>query len=172
MEHLLRGRLLDPLFYGETRMSRGKPFCLYKFNIFKYELILKALKDGEFVHTKSFEKQGGVTYIGWFLKQIYMDELPQFFNVLIGDMSVVGPRPVNLEVYESLVSKGVRDKDRVPAGITGNFQSYKNIKGRTAHDLDKEYADYYHNNKWYKVLFYDLKIMIRTIKVILRAQGV
>jgi len=172
IDQILRGRARDPLFYTDTRISRGKPFYLYKFNIFRYEQILEARARGDFVHTKKYEKNGGVTYIGWVLKQIYMDELPQFFNVLIGDMSTVGPRPVNREVHAMLMSKGFVDKNKVPAGITGNYESFKNAKGKLAQELDKEYADYYHTHPWYKVLLFDFKIILRTIKVILRAKGV
>jgi lipopolysaccharide/colanic/teichoic acid biosynthesis glycosyltransferase len=153
-------------------MSYGRPFTLYKFNIFKYEQILEARARGEFIHTKTFERNDGVTHIGWILKQIYMDELPQFYSVLKGDLSIVGPRPVNLEVYETLMSAGVLDKNRVPGGITGNYQSHKETIGASANGLDKEYADYYQTQSWFKILFFDIKILLRTLKVIALARGV
>ncbi len=171
-EHVLRGRPFDPLFYSETRMSYGQPFQLIKFNIFKYEQILAAQKNGVFIHTKDYEHNGGIIKVGWVLKQIYMDELPQFFSVLKGDLSIVGPRPVNIEVHRLLKSRGITDKDRVPAGITGPFQSYKGMSNRGADVLDQEYADYYHSQPWYKILKYDLRIMMRTILVVLRAKGI
>lgn len=172
IEQLRRGRFTDPLFYSETRMSYGEKFKLYKFNIFKYEQILQAREKGEFIHTKTLEHNGGITKIGWILKQIYMDELPQFFTVLKGDLSIIGPRPVNLEVYEKLMKLGIFDKNRVPAGITGNYQSHKETVGASSHALDKEYADYYHTKPWYKLFYFDIKIILRTIKVILLAKGI
>lgn len=171
----MEGGLTYPLFYKEIRMSHGLPFTLYKFNIFKHKMILEARARNEFIHTKEFEKNGGVTKIGWILKQIYMDELPQFFNVLKGDLSVVGPRPVNLEVYATLMSIGSVAKNEARAGITGRYQSFKNSTAETAvsdKDMDREYVDFYNNNSWYKVLMFDIWIMLKTLQVIFRAKGV
>ncbi|MCD5381042.1 MAG: sugar transferase, partial [Candidatus Pacebacteria bacterium] len=172
IEHIFRGRPADPFFYSEIRMSYGKPFTLYKFNIFKYERILEARSRGEFIHTKEYEHNGGVIKSGWILKQIYMDELPQFFSVLKGDLSLIGPRPVNLEVYERLMIAGIVDKNRVPGGITGNYQSHKETVGASSSGLDREYADYYHSQPWYKLMIFDFKIILRTLKVILLARGI
>jgi len=94
MEHILRGRLFDPILYKEIRMSAGQPFWLYKFNIFDEALIEKMRAEGKFIHTKDLERNGDILFVGWCLKQIYMDELPQLWCVLRGDMSIVGPRPV------------------------------------------------------------------------------
>tara|TARA_B100001989_G_scaffold250773_1_gene228537 strand:- start:725 stop:1369 length:645 start_codon:yes stop_codon:yes gene_type:complete len=172
---ILDGGLFHPLFYKETRMSHGVPFTLYKFNIFKHRMILEAKARGEFIHTKYFEKNGGVTVVGWVLKQIYMDELPQFFNVLKGDLSIVGPRPVNLEVYQNLMDNGHFAKNQVRAGITGRYQSMKNLTETTKitdRDMDQEYADYYHHHNWYQVLWFDLTIMFQTVAVIFKARGI
>lgn len=172
LEHILRGDASAQLFYSETRFSKGQPFKLYKFNIFKHDVIVKDKNNGVFIHTKGYEKNGGVTKIGWLLKQIYMDELPQFFNILTGDMSLVGPRPVNQEVFENLMSKGITSKSRVKAGLTGHFQSHKDVRRLKANDLDQEYVEYLISKPWYKVLPFDLKIMARTILLILKAQGI
>lgn len=172
VEHILRGRPLDPFFYSEIRLSQGKSFRLFKFNIFKYEQIIEMRKKGIFIHTKTLEKNSEITIIGWLLKQIYMDELPQLFNVLKGDMSIVGPRPVNEEVYETLIKQGIFAKREVKAGMTGHFQAFKNTSNKRSDESDREYVDYYFNNPWYKILLFDLKIILRTIRVILRARGV
>ncbi len=171
-EQILRGRPFDPFFYSETRHSYGQPFTLYKFNIFKYEEILAARARGEFIHTKRYEHNGGILKTGWILKQIYMDELPQFWSVLKGDMSIIGPRPVNTEVYHQLKERGSHDKDRVPAGITGHFQSQKENRHADAINMDKEYADLYHSLPWYRLLAFDLLIIWRTLIVIVRARGI
>lgn len=171
-EQLLRGRPFDPLFYSETRIGYGKAFTLYKFNIFKYEKILAMRAQGTFVHTKSLEYSGDVLYTGYVLKQIYMDELPQLLCVLRGDMSIVGPRPLNTEVYEKLMVTGVTDKNRVPAGITGYFQSFKNTAHADMVHCDRVYVDFYTTHTGLQVVWFDIKIILRTFKVILRARGV
>ena len=170
--HILRGNRGAKLFYSEVRMSQGKLFLMYKFNIFKPEKISEARMTGTFIHTKDFEKKGGVTKVGWVLKQIYMDELPQFYNVIKGDMSIVGPRPVNSEVYRNLMDAGVYAKNEVVAGITGNFQSFKDTRGKGAAEMDQEYVDFYKSHSGYAVWKNDVQIMLRTIKVILRAKGI
>lgn len=172
IEHIMRGRPFDPFFYSEIRFSQGKPFLLFKFNIFKYEKIIEMRKKKIFIHTKNLEKKGGVTVTGWTLKQIYMDELPQLLNVLKGDMSIIGPRPVNKEVYSALMRQDITAKKEIKAGMTGHFQAFKNTSGKKSDESDREYVDYYFNNPWYKILLFDLKIIMRTIKVILRAKGV
>lgn len=172
LEHVIRLRPFDPLFYSETRYSQGVPFTLYKFNIFKHKVVAEMRSRGEFIHTKQLEHNGSILWTGWVLKQIYLDELPQFFNILVGDMSVVGPRPVNKEVYEKLLELGVTDKAKVKAGLTGNYQSYKNTAGKSSDDMDREYVEYYCTQPWYKILLFDLRIIIRTIKVLLLARGI
>ncbi len=172
LEHCIRLRPFDPLLYSETRMSQGQPFTLYKFNIFKYEVILNMRAQGEFIYTKKLERNGSILCVGWILKQIYMDELPQMFNILKGDMSLVGPRPVNPMVYQKLCNAGSIDKSRVKAGLTGYHQANKNRFVHTQEIADKIYADYCTTQPWYKVLYFDCKILIRTILVLLRAKGV
>lgn len=168
----IRLRPLDPMLYSEIRYSHGSTFTLYKFNIFKYEQIVADREAGKFIHTKTYERNDGVTPIGWILKQIYMDELPQFFNVFIGQLSVVGPRPVNEEVYLQLIEAGIDDKSKVRAGITGHFQSQKNTPNSGAVNLDREYVEYCLDNQNYKIVLFDLKIIFKTLYVIFKAQGI
>jgi len=171
IEHVLRGRPLDPFFYCEIRISQGKQFSLCKFNIFKHEKILELRSKKICTNTKRLEKNGGIIFVGWILRQTYMDELPQLFSVLRGDMSIVGPRPVNLEVYEKQLQQGIFNKKMLRAGITGNYQSMKSHK-IDANLYDKEYVDYCLSKPWYKVLLFDIRIMLRTLKVILLAKGI
>jgi lipopolysaccharide/colanic/teichoic acid biosynthesis glycosyltransferase len=85
-----------PLIYSEVRISKGKPFNIYKFRIFKALASRDYLLKHGFVQTKALEQdKNNLTLAGRFLKQIYMDELPQIFNVLKGEMTLVGPRPSN-----------------------------------------------------------------------------
>ena len=125
IEHILYGHPFDAFFYLETRITAGKPFAFYKFNIFRSGVIAGMRTANTFIHTKDLERNGGITFIGWCLKQIYMDELPQLWCVLRGDMSIVGPRPVNTLVYERFMREGYTEKSETCAGLTGPFQSLK-----------------------------------------------
>jgi len=171
IEHTLRGRPFDPLFYRDTRISGGKKFHLCKFNIFDQRVIDKFRKDGVFIHTKHLEWHGQLIWVGKVLRQIYLDELPQLFNVLKGDMSLVGPRPVNLEVYANMCEKGVPPIAIILGGTTGNYQSRKDTKGVSAAVLEEEYLLQYQRGGW-RIVFIDIRTVLRTLKVLLRAEGV
>ncbi len=174
IEHILRGYPQAPLFYKEKRISQGKPFVFYKFNIFNQNIIEKLKRENNFIHTKDLEHNGGLVFVGRLLKQVYMDELPQLYNVIQGDMSLIGPRPLNLEVYENVVKNAVSPTPQtiLKAGITGNFQSYKGKEKVTAKEMDEIYLNFYLKASPFDIIWYDLKIMFRTIKVILRARGI
>lgn len=174
LEHCIRLRPFDPLFYSEVRWSEGKQFALFKFNIFRQDIIDKMQARNEFIFTKSLERDGSLIKIGWILKQIYLDELPQLWNVLIGDMSVVGPRPVNTRVHELLTTNGFCDKDRIRAGMTGHYQATHKLErsGGSQESLDHYYIEFCAHNSWYRIILLDMHIMFRTLKVLILARGI
>jgi len=162
------------IFYTETRISQGKPFKIYKFRIFKKEILERKAKNEEFIHTKNLEKdKNNLTYMGKLLKQIYMDELPQLINVLRGDISLVGPRPTNVENYKLLLERKDYTRTIIKAGITGKFQVYKGVKYKYNQQTeDMSYINYCKNNPSWKVVLYDTKILLLTIITILKAKGI
>lgn len=164
-----RGKFL----YSETRISAGEPFTIYKFRIFKNRAI-KIFGEDNIIHTKQVEEdKENLTYVGRFLKRIYFDEIPQLFNVLKGDMSLVGPRPTNIENYEKSLRVGDLSKFLIKAGITGYFQSHKGLKMyNSQEETDMEYVEFCMKNPGWKIVLYDLKIILITIKTILRAEGI
>ncbi len=172
IEHIFLGKVFSSLFYTEKRISQGNVFNLVKFNIFKPSIISKLKKEGTFIHTKKLEHGGGLTIFGNLLKKVYIDELPQLFNILKGDISIVGPRPVNLEVYQSLIDRGIKTKSIIKAGLTGKFQSLKGETKKTDVELDQEYIDFCKNSSSWKIVCLDIKIIFLTIIVMLRAEGV
>ena len=108
LEHILLRHPLDPIFYFDERMSRNKMIPLCKFNIFDQRVVDALRGQHVFIHTKELEWNGNTTLTGKILRQVYLDELPQLWNVLRGDMSLVGPRPLNKEVYENIEVISVR----------------------------------------------------------------
>jgi len=130
-------------------------------------------KREQFIYTKNLEHDGhSMTRVGKILQKAYLDELSQLFNILMGDISVVGPRPVNLRVYEKELSRKNFTKQVIKTGLTGNYQSRKGLTELTQYELDEEYIRYCVANSSWKVLLFDLKIIARTIGVVFRAKGI
>ena len=173
MEHIALGNILSSLFYVETRISQGEPFRLLKFNIFKPSAIKELEQEKKIYHSKDLERQkDSLTITGKILKQTYIDELPQLLNILKGDMSFVGPRPIHIKVYARRLEQGDYSKSIVKAGITGNFQSLKGITTKTDRELDWEYINFCKNNPGRKIMLYDIKIILRTVRIMIKAQGI
>lgn len=172
LEHTLLLHPFDPLFYFDERMSRNKMFPLCKFNIFDQRVVDVLKQEHVFIHTKKLEWAGNTTIIGKILRQVYLDELPQLWNVLSGDMSLVGPRPLNKEVYESMNEARVHPLAYIQGGMTGYFQSEKDYVHSNATAMDAIYLNKYLNESGWSVLLFDIKIILRTVQVLLRAKGV
>lgn len=173
LEHLLCGDFFASLFYTEPRISQGKLFHLVKFNIFRPKFLKKVKREGVTVHSKELERRSGsMAFVGKIIKKIYLDELPQLYSIIKGDLSVVGPRPVHVSVYKKRLEKGDFTKSIIKAGLTGNFQSQKGLTNKTDQELDQEYIDFCKMNPGWKIVLYDIKIILRTIKVLIRAQGI
>ena len=144
-----------PVFYKQERVSwNGKRFNMYKFR----SMPVNNEKDGV---TWGGASNKTNTKFGQFIRATSLDELPQFFNVLLGDMSIVGPRPERTIFVEKFKDEipGYMQKHMVKAGITG-WAQINGWRGDT--DLSKrvEYDLYYIKN--WSVIF-DLKIIFLTI---------
>jgi lipopolysaccharide/colanic/teichoic acid biosynthesis glycosyltransferase len=107
-----------------------------------------------------------ITPIGAFLRKTSLDELPQFFNVFLGDMSLVGPRPLPLRDYRGFSEDWHRRRFSVKPGITCLWQ----VNGRSSvgferwMELDMDYID-----RW--SLWLDFKILIQTVPAVIRGYG-
>ncbi|MFH1427005.1 MAG: sugar transferase [Patescibacteria group bacterium] len=173
IEHLIRGQIFSPLFYVEKRISQGEPINFIKFNVFKPEII-KEMKESELlIHTKRLEKNGNyLLKTGKIIQRVYLDELPQLFNIFKGDLSMVGPRPTNPEVYQRAIGQGMVAKAVMKAGLTGIYQSRKGMTDEGQLELDREYLEFSINNPAWKILLFDMKIILATFRVLFRAKGI
>lgn len=145
-----------PIFYRQTRLSwNGKPFEMLKFRSMPVDV---ESKSGA-VWAKSGESRA--TTVGSFLRKTSLDELPQFINVLKGEMSIVGPRPerpVFVDQFKDQIP-GYMKKHMVRAGITG-WAQVNGWRGDT--DLQKRIdCDLYYINNW--SLWFDIKIIVLTM---------
>lgn len=107
-----------------------------------------------------------VTRVGHFLRETSIDEIPQVFNILIGDMSIIGPRPGDVESKDTY-RQDEKDKLLIRPGITGFTQAYyrNNIGVREKRLYDAWYA---HNVS----LLLDIKIFMKSIKTVLKRENI
>jgi lipopolysaccharide/colanic/teichoic acid biosynthesis glycosyltransferase len=163
-----------PVFYVSHRAGSGyKIFKFYKFRTMKLnaEKDLEKLlplnkyhgwREDDFLFFK-IDKDPRVTKFGNILRKTCLDELPQLINVLIGDMSMVGNRPLPLYEAERLTKDQFAKRFLAPAGITGLWQISKrdssDFQEDYRMDLDLKYAN--QSSFWF-----DIKIIIKTIPII------
>jgi lipopolysaccharide/colanic/teichoic acid biosynthesis glycosyltransferase len=161
-----------PWLYRERRISRGREFELLKFRTLKRDVLER--QGGIGGHARLFESESeNLTWAGrTFLKPWYLDELPQLFNVLRGDLSLVGPRPWPVAMVADQAAAGLDYRNRVMAGWTGPAQVQKGVTepaGYTA--LDLAYVEACRVWSARRLLRYDLRILLETMKVIARGEG-
>jgi len=163
-----------PVFFGHKRIGKGgKPFKCYKFRTMVsnaqevLEQLLTSDPEARLQWEKDFKLKNDprITKIGMFLRKTSLDELPQLWNVLKGEMSLVGPRPI---ISEEVEKYGVKSRYffKVTPGITGLWQ----VSGRNDIDYDERVMlDEYYAKNW--SLWLDIEIIIRTFGAVLRRQG-
>ena len=172
LEQLFVPSSRGPLLYRENRMSQGEDFSFIKVRTLKQSVIEEAQRENAVVHTKDLEQDTNhFTGYGQFLHRIYLDEIPQLFNVLKGDLTMVGPRPTNPERNTELTEKGLNTKDQMKCGITGPYQATKGIGPRSDYEMDRQYINFVKTNSGWRVVCKDLNILYQTIFAVFRAAG-
>ncbi|MBE0575222.1 MAG: sugar transferase [Desulfuromonadales bacterium] len=151
-------RLGRPVLFVQQRPGlNGKPFTLYKFRTMTDE----RNEDGELL-----SDQQRLTRLGSFLRGTSIDELPELFNVLKGEMSLVGPRPLLMQ-YLPYYSSRESLRNSVRPGITGWAQ----VHGRNFISWDQRLEmDVWYIENW--SLLHDIKILLKTISTVVRREGV
>jgi exopolysaccharide biosynthesis polyprenyl glycosylphosphotransferase len=154
-----------PIIFAQERIGiHGKPFNIYKFR----SMYIDAEKHGPAL---SSERDPRITKFGRFMRKTRLDEIPQFFNVLIGDMSLVGPRPERQFYIDKIVEKASHYNHllKVRPGIT----SWGQVKYGYAENVDQmverlKYDILYIENM---SLYVDIKILIYTVLIVLKGSG-
>ncbi len=155
-----------PIFYSQERVGlHGKPFRIYKFRTMRHD----AESEGKAIWAKAHDSR--ITNFGRFLRATHIDEIPQMFNILRGDMSMIGPRPER-SAFISELEKSVPFYSYrlvVKPGLTG-WAQVKYRYGRTGNDaLIKLQYDLYYIKKQSFML--DLFIIIKTVAEVLSLRG-
>ncbi|MCI5616932.1 MAG: sugar transferase [Ruminococcus sp.] len=155
---LVRCKLGSPIIFKQERPGKeGKIFKLYKF---------RTMTDEKDENGQLLPDNVRLTKFGKFLRSTSLDELPEAFNILKGDMSVIGPRPLLVE-YLHLYNENQRRRHEVRPGLSG----YAQVHGRNAvswkekFDLDVEYVD--------NITFLgDVKIIVTTVLKAIKREGI
>jgi lipopolysaccharide/colanic/teichoic acid biosynthesis glycosyltransferase len=161
-----------PWLYRERRISRGREFDLLKFRTLRRDVL--ALEEGGEAHARLHEAdESNLTWAGRrILKPWYLDELPQLFNVLRGDMSLVGPRPWPPSMVANQVANGFTYRNEVMAGWTGRAQVQKGIAEPAGYrELDLAYVETCRTRSGLQLVRFDLGILWQTVKVMAKGEG-
>ncbi len=154
----VRRKLGSPVFFRQVRPGlHGKPFEMVKF---------RSMTDARGPDGQLLPDVDRLTAFGRFLRSSSLDELPELWNVLKGDMSLVGPRPLLME-YLPLYSPEQARRHEVRPGITGWAQ----VNGRNAISWEDKFAF----DVWYvdnRTLWLDIKILWLTVKKVLVREGI
>lgn len=156
--YLIRKNLGSPVFFTQTRPGKdGKPFKMIKF---------RSMRDAVDASGKPLPDSERLTPFGKKLRATSLDELPELWNVLKGEMSLVGPRPLLMQ-YLPLYNDFQRRRNEVKPGITGWAQ----VNGRNAISWDEKFQ----HDVWYvenQNLLLDIKILFLTIKKVFVREGI
>ena len=163
----------DKIMFAHKRIGKnGEEFSMYKFRTMvpnALEILDELLKDPKYLkewqENHKFEHDPRVTKIGNILRKTSLDELPQFINIFLGDMSLIGPRPM---IKEEVDDYGKRKLDllSVRPGLTGWWAC--NGRSDTTADERKELELYYVKNR---SLTLDIKIVFKTVIAVLKKEG-
>jgi sugar transferase EpsL len=147
-----------PVLFKQLRAGyRGKPFTLFKF---------RTMREDRDVQGRPLPDSKRLSKLGNLLRQLSLDELPQFWNVWKGEMSLVGPRPLLVD-YLPLYSPEQARRHEVKPGVTGWAQ----VKGRNALSWDEKFElDVWYVDNW--SLRLDARILWKTIRKVFQREGI
>lgn len=163
-----------PIFYDHLRIGKnGKHFKLYKYRsmiVGADEILKEYLAENEeakieFEKNQKLKNDPRITKLGNFLRKTSLDEFPQFINILKGDMSLVGPRPI-VDREVELFGDKMKIVHSVRPGLTGYWAA--NGRSDTTYEQRVEMEAYYAENF---SLLLDIKIILKTIKSVIKKEG-
>lgn len=153
------------VFYYANRIGQhGKPFTMYKFRTMVVDAPDVRIDDGWSTYISKDDPR--VTKIGRFLRKTSIDELPQLFNVLIGEMSIIGPRPDPIDWIENYT-----DEERIFLSVKPGITGYNQAFFRNSVDGRKKLVNdiYYAKNISYLL---DMKILLKTIQTVVFSENI
>lgn len=174
--YLIEGWLIPenkgPMFFSYNAISQGRVIPKYKIRLIKTRFIdpVGAAKGDWHAFSAEWSPESR-THVGHFVKKFYLDELPQFYSILKGDMSIVGPRPLAVHHYERDRAQGNVTRFLLQGGLLGLGHVMKGTPEMGNPIYEYEYADQYMKLSPLGLLWLDLTIIGRGIKVIIQGKG-
>ncbi|WP_068113214.1 sugar transferase [Nocardioides dokdonensis] len=158
----VRREVGSPIIFRQTRVGRGGR----TFELLKFRSMAASREQGD--TTWNIDTSDRLGSVGRFIRRTGIDELPQLWNILRGDMSLVGPRPERPHFVEQFSedTPGYRHRHRMRTGLTG-WAQVNDLRGDTAID-DRARADNYYITNW--SLWGDVKIVMRTVRTVARRE--
>jgi len=170
LDGLIHPEEKGPLFAPYIASDRGKKFLKLKFRLTKLPALMSTSPRRFVWRVLPLEKKSNLTCVGRFLKKHYLDELPQVFNILKGDMSFVGPRAIDWKRYLENVRQGDVSRKIMQAGLFSETHVRKGTQDRNI-NLTYGYIEKYIRFSELALVWHDMKIIGRGIQMILRGQG-
>jgi len=162
-----------PLFIFEPRISKGDVFNMIKLNLYKEKSRREYIKTSDGfkkygTYTYLQEQNQSLTYIGRVMKKYYLDEIGQLFNVMSGDMSLVGSRPLPVGFKQNKLPP----RKNLKAGIVGFVATrWKNGQKVDPDEADMEYLNIYNSESILGLLKVDILIMFTALRAICKGKG-
>ncbi len=171
IDGLIHSHHKGPLFGSYIGSAAGKKFMKYKFRVGRIPSAIGEKSESSNKPYSAFNEVKGKTCVGRLLKKYYLDELPQIFNILKGDMSFVGPRPLAWNDYLRDVKRGNVTRKILKAGIFSQTHVHKGTRDWGNMDLEYGYVEKYIKLPALSLFWLDIKIMTNGVKMILEGKG-
>lgn len=174
--NLIEGILIPenrgPLFFYYNAVSEGKIFKKYKIRLIKEKYIDKELqaKGDWHAYAKEWTPESR-THLGRFVKDFYLDEIPQFWCVLKGEMSIVGPRPLAVHHYERDLEQGNVTRFLIKGGLLGLGHIKKGTPDMGNPIYEYEYISRFIHSSSFSLLMLDLMIIWKGMLLMLKGKG-